>query len=296
MSLDGYSACKEKGGCGMEREAGLVVKSWYPELDELLDGFAPGEVALVISSSEFEEGHFGPLGAEFAMHMAYEAGLAKARVTVASLAVEPEWAAEWLKAEALLHDQGKVIDAMLGNGDDDLSGFAAKKLEKLDVRYLCRDEMTFAAIGSELAYPAALKPGFLAMVGCLSCESAEAVEIAAKYVELVGAMARDTHASAVLSLDVGPDTIDLSSSADEIAANVHAALSDVTGLCDAVLVVCPGEEEPYDPDDIGAALTRREPHPVCHVLKSATGATGTAELRIADDHKGTLPSIVRRKS
>ncbi|HAM16124.1 MAG TPA: hypothetical protein DCP91_09785, partial [Eggerthellaceae bacterium] len=197
----------------MEREAGLVVKSWYPELDELLDGFAPGEVALVISSSEFEEGHFGPLGAEFAMHMAYEAGLAKARVTVASLAVEPEWAAEWLKAEALLHDQGKVIDAMLGNGDDDLSGFAAKKLEKLDVRYLCRDEMTFAAIGSELAYPAALKPGFLAMVGCLSCESAEAVEIAAKYVELVGAMARDTHASAVLSLDVGPDTIDLSSSA-----------------------------------------------------------------------------------
>ncbi len=280
----------------MEREAGLVVKSWYPELDELLDGFAPGEVALVISSSEFEEGHFGPLGAEFAMHMAYEAGLAKARVTVASLAVEPEWAAEWLKAEALLHDQGKVIDAMLGNGDDDLSGFAAKKLEKLDVRYLCRDEMTFAAIGSELAYPAALKPGFLAMVGCLSCESAEAVEIAAKYVELVGAMARDTHASAVLSLDVGPDTIDLSSSADEIAANVHAALSDVTGLCDAVLVVCPGEEEPYDPDDIGAALTRREPHPVCHVLKSATGATGTAELRIADDHKGTLPSIVRRKS
>ena len=34
------------------------------------------------------------------MHMAYEAGLAKARVTVASLAVEPEWAAEWLKAEA----------------------------------------------------------------------------------------------------------------------------------------------------------------------------------------------------
>ena len=280
----------------MEREAGLVVKSWYPELDELLDGFAPGEVALVISSSEFEEGHFGPLGAEFAMHMAYEAGLAKARVTVASLAVEPEWAAEWLKAEALLHDQGKVIDAMLGNGDDDLSGFAAKKLEKLDVRYLCRDEMTFAAIGYELAYPAALKPGFLAMVGCLSCESAEAVEIAAKYVELVGAMARDTHASAVLSLDVGPDTIDLSSSADEIAANVHAALSDVTGLCDAVLVVCPGEEEPYDPDDIGAALTRREPHPVCHVLKSATGATGTAELRIADDHKGTLPSIVRRKS
>ncbi|HAM16770.1 MAG TPA: hypothetical protein DCP91_13140 [Eggerthellaceae bacterium] len=84
----------------MEREAGLVVKSWYPELDEIVGGFAPGEVALVISSSEFGEGRFGPLGAEFAMHMAYEAGLAKARVTVASLAVEPEWAAEWLKAEA----------------------------------------------------------------------------------------------------------------------------------------------------------------------------------------------------
>lgn len=104
---------------GVEREAGLVVRSWYPELDEILDGFAPGEVALVISSSEFEEGHFGPLGAEFAMHMAYEAGLAKARVTVASLAVEADWAAEWLKAEALLHDQGKVIDAMLGNGEQD---------------------------------------------------------------------------------------------------------------------------------------------------------------------------------
>ena len=289
----------EKGGCGIaygvEREAGLVVRSWYPELDEILDGFAPGEVALVISSSEFEEGHFGPLGAEFAMHMAYEAGLAKARVTVASLAVEADWAAEWLKAEALLHDQGKVIDAMLGNGDDDLAGFAARKLEKLDVRYLCRDGMTFAAIGSELAYPSALKPGFLAMVGCLSCESAEAVEIAGKYAELVGTMARETHASAVVSLDADPAMLDLTGSADEIAANVRAALSDVAGLCDAVLVVCPGEEEPYDPDDIGAAITHREPHPVCHVLKSATGATGTAELKIADDHKGPLPSIVRRK-
>jgi hypothetical protein len=31
---------------GVEREAGLVVRSWYPELDEILDGFAPGEVAL----------------------------------------------------------------------------------------------------------------------------------------------------------------------------------------------------------------------------------------------------------
>lgn len=295
MCLDDYSTCKEKGGCGMEREAGLVVKSWYPELDEIIGGFAPGEVALVISSSEFEEGHFGPLGAEFAMHMAYEAGLAKARVTVASLAVGADWAAEWLKAEALLHGQGKVIDAMLGDGDDDLSGFAARKLEKLDVRYLCRDEMTFAAIGSELAYPAALKPGFLAMVGCLSCESAEAVEVAGKYAELIVAMVRDTRASAVVSLDADPGILDLTGTADEIAANVHAALSGVTGLCDAVLVVCPGEDEPCDPDDIGAALTHREPHPVCHALKSATGATGTAELRIADDRKGAPPSIVRRK-
>ena len=285
----------EKGGCGMEREAGLVVKSWYPELDEILEGFAPGEVALVISSSEFDEGHFGPLGAEFAMHMAYEAGLAKARVTVASLAVEAGWAAEWLKAEALLHDQGKVIDAMLGDGDDDLAGFAARKLAKLDVRYLCRDGMTFAAVGSELAYPSALKPGFLAMVGCLSCESAEAVEIAAKYAELVGAMVRDTHASAVVSLDADPGMLDLTGPADEIAANVSAVLADVVGLCDAVLVVSPGEDEPCDPDDIGAALTHGEPHPVCHVLKSATGATGTAELRIADDHKGALPDIARRQ-
>ena len=60
----------------------LVVRSWYPELDEIIGGFAPGEVALVISSSEFDDGHFGPLGAEFAMHMAYEAGLARARVTL----------------------------------------------------------------------------------------------------------------------------------------------------------------------------------------------------------------------
>jgi hypothetical protein len=133
------------------------------------------------------------------------------------------------------------------------------------------------------------------MVGCLSCESAEAVEIAGKYAELVGTMARETHASAVVSLDADPAMLDLTGSADEIAANVRAALSDVAGLCDAVLVVCPGEEEPYDPDDIGAAITHREPHPVCHVLKSATGATGTAELKIADDHKGPLPSIVRRK-
>ena len=29
----------EKGGCGMEREAGLVVKFWYPELDEIVGGF-----------------------------------------------------------------------------------------------------------------------------------------------------------------------------------------------------------------------------------------------------------------
>ena len=277
-----------------EREPGLVVESWYPELDGIVGGFAPGEVALVISSTEFEEGKFGPLGAEFAMHMAYEAAVAKARVTIASLAVEAEWAAEWMKAEILLHHQGKVIDAMLGNGDDDLSGFAGRKLEKLDVRYLCRDGFSFEGIASELAYPVALKPGFLAMVGCLSCESAEAVGLAAQYAGLVGSIARDCHASAVVSLDADPGLLDLSGSPDEVAANVAAALASVADLCDTVLVVCPGEEEPYDPDDIGAALTHRAPHPVCHVLKSATGRTGTAELQMTLEHRGEPPSILRR--
>lgn len=277
-----------------EREPGLLVKSWYPELDEIVGGFAPGEVALVVSSSEIKEGEFGPLGAEFAMHMAYEAAIAKARVTIASLAVEAEWAAEWMKAEVLLHNQGKVIDAMLGNGDDDLSGFAGRKLEMLDVRYLCREGFSFEGVASELSYPEVLKPGFLAMVGCLSCESDEAVGLAAQYAKLVGTIARECHASAVVSLDADPGLLDLSGSPDEIAANVAATLASVAELCETVLVVCPGEEEPYDPDDIGAALTHREPHPVCHVLKSVTGLTGAAELVMPLEHRGKPPRIARR--
>ena len=133
------------------------------------------------------------------------------------------------------------------------------------------------------------------MAGCLSCESGEAAELAAQYAALVGAIMRENHASAVVSLDADPALLDLSGTHEEIAANVAAALADVMEPCDAVLAICRGEEEPYDSDDIGAALTRRAPHPVCHVLKSATGSTGAAELQMSQEHRGKPPRALREK-
>lgn len=267
------------------REDTFVAKSFYPELDEIIGGFGPGEVALAISLRQFKEGEYGPLGGEFAMHMAYEAALAKARVTIASLAVEEAWAIEWMKTEVLLHHQDKVVAALLGTSDNDLAAFAARKLKRMDVRYLCRENMTLSGVESELAYPAAVKPGFLSMVGCLSCETPRSVELSEQYLQRIRSTVRQSQASAVVSLDVHTGIPSLDGTLPEITQNVSAALPGVMDLSDHVLVICRGPEN--------GGVFGDEPTPArCHVIKSVTGATGTALLKMDPEHRG-VPKNMR---